>query len=176
VSYGVRYSYFGPLIDNNGLLSNFDPSRWNPAAAPQVTGDGNRVSGTGNYCNGIIQNTQNMQTGPAAFNCTASASPFGNAVYKVSKHDFAPRFGIAWDPFGKGTTSVRTGYGIYYEQIPYSSVELQALNAPYLQTLTQTRTTLDQPVPVGASLPVVAAATVSNVRAIQTDFKTPYMQ
>jgi hypothetical protein len=176
VSYGVRWSYFGPLIDNNGLLSNFDPSLWNPAAAPQVTGDGNRVAGTGNFCNGIIQNTQNIQTGPAAFNCTPAASPFGNAVYRVSKHDFAPRFGLAWDPFGKGTTSVRTGYGIYHEQIPYSSVELQALNAPYLQTLTQTRTSLDQPVPVGASLPVVAAATVANVRAIQTDFKTPYMQ
>lgn len=176
VSYGVRYSYFGPLIDNNGLLSNFDPSKWNPAAAPQVTGDGNRVAGTGNYCNGIIQNTQNMQNGPAAFNCAPTASPFGKAVYQVSKHDFAPRFGIAWDPFGKGTTSVRTGYGIYYEQIPYSSIELQALNAPYLQTLTQTRTALDQPIPPGASLPVVAAATVSNVRAIDTNFKTPYMQ
>ncbi|HYX30656.1 MAG TPA: hypothetical protein VE863_19120, partial [Pyrinomonadaceae bacterium] len=176
VSYGVRWSYFGPLIDNNGLLSNFDPTLWNPANAPQVTGAGNRVSGTGNYCNGIIQNSQNIQTGPAAFNCTPTVSPFGNAVYKVSKHDFAPRFGIAWDPFGKGTTSVRTGYGIYHEQIPYSSVELQALNAPYLQTISQSITSLDQPIPVGSSLPVVAAATVSNVRGIQTDFKTPYMQ
>jgi hypothetical protein len=176
LSYGVRYSYFGPLIDRNGLLSNFDPSLWNPSAAPQVTGNGDRVSGTGNYCNGIIQNTQNTQTGPAAFNCAPSASPFGNAVYKVSKHDFAPRFGLAWDPFGKGTTSVRAGYGIYYEQIPYSSIELQALNAPYLQTITQSRTSLDQPVPVGSSLPIVAATAASNVRAIQTDFKTPYMQ
>jgi len=176
LSYGVRYSYFGPLIDRKGLLSNFDPSLWNPSAAPQVTGAGNRVAGTGNYCNGIIQNTQNIQTGPAAFNCTPTASPFGKAVYKVSKHDFAPRFGIAWDPFGKGTTSIRTGYGIYFEQIPYSSIELQALNAPYLQTISQTLVSLDQPIPTGASPTVVAAATVSNVRAIQKDFKTPYMQ
>jgi Carboxypeptidase regulatory-like domain/TonB dependent receptor len=176
LSYGVRYSYFGPLIDRKGLLSNFDPALWNPSAAPQVTGAGNRVAGTGNFCNGIIQNSQNIQTGPAAFNCTPTISPFGEAVYKVSKRDFAPRFGIAWDPFGKGTTSVRAGYGIYYEQIPYSSVELQALNAPYLQTISQTITSLDQPVPSGASLPIVAAATVANVRAIQTDFKTPYMQ
>src|SRR5207245_3032703 len=97
-------------------------------------------------------------------------------VYKVSKHDFAPRFGIAWDPFGKGTTSVRTGYGIYYEQIPYSSIELQALNAPYLQTISQTLVSLDQPIPAGASPTIVAAATVSNVRPIQTHFKAPYMQ
>src|SRR6266478_3064781 len=35
---------------------------------------------------------------------------------------------------------------------------------------------MDQPLPPGSSLPVVAAATVANVRGIQTDFKTPYMQ
>src|SRR5205823_4667301 len=112
----------------------------------------------------------------AAFNCTPIASPFGKAVYKVSKHDFAPRFGIAWDPFGKGTTSIRTGYGIYYEQIPYSSIELQALNAPYLQTISQAITTMDQPIPVGSALPVVASAAASTVRGIQTNFLTPYMQ
>jgi hypothetical protein len=149
---------------------------WNPAAAPQVSGAGNRIAGTGNYCNGIIQNAQNIQTGPAAFNCTPTVSPWGNAVYHVSKHDFGPRLGIAWDPFGKGTTSIRTGYGIYHEQIPYSSVELQALNAPYLQTISLTLTSMDQPLPPGSALPVVAAAAAANVRAIQTDFKTPYMQ
>ena len=38
-------------------------------------------------------------------------------VIDVSKRDFAPRFGLAWDPFGKGLTSIRTGYGIYHEQV-----------------------------------------------------------
>jgi len=176
VNYGVRYSYYGPPWDRNGLLTNFLPSLWNPANAPIVTGAGNRRAGTGNNCNGLIVNAQNVQTGPAAFNCTPTASPFGKYVYQAQKNNFAPRFGLAWDPFKKGTTSIRAGYGMYYDQVSLSAAELQSLNPPYLQTATQTITRMDQPIPVGAVIPVVASATPGSIRAIQPNFLTPYLQ
>ena len=176
LSLGLRYSYFGPPEDRNGVLANFDPTLWKASDAPIVTGAGNRRAGTGNFCNGMIVNAQNVQTGPAAFNCRPTASPFGSYVYEANKHDFAPRIGIAWDPFRKGTTSVRLGYGIYHEQVSISAAELLALNPPFQETATQTLTSMDQPIPPGAAIPVVASATPASIRAIQPHFLTPYMQ
>ena len=78
----MRYSRFGQAVDRNGRLSNFIPELYNPAQAPQVTGAGNRVAGTGNFCNGMVVNIQNVQTAP---NCTPAESPYGDKVVKTPK-------------------------------------------------------------------------------------------
>src|SRR5213079_2066385 len=113
-----------------------------------------------------IINSQNPKT---LTNCNPTISPYGKYIVKAPKGDFAPRIGIAWDPFGKGTTSVRMGYGIYYDQILNGWYEqMIGQHPPYQETFTvsngvsgsvATTPRLDQPVPTG--IPVTAGASLT---------------
>src|SRR6185295_19926141 len=164
--YGVRFSRFGQPWDRNGRMTSFNPNLFDRSQAFQVFANGLRVAGTGNVMNGIMVNSQVSVPG-------STVSPWGKSM-APTRNNFAPRIGIAWDPFKKGTTSVRAGYGFYYDQLLFSFFEtgLVGTNPPFQAQASLNPVTLDNPL---AGNPVVSLS-VPTVAGIDPDFQTPYVQ
>ena len=57
------------------------------------------------------------------------ACPAGG--YSTSWTDFGPRAGIAYDPFGDGRTSIRAGYGMFYDRPNTISTNSPANQGPF---------------------------------------------
>src|SRR2546422_1922112 len=82
------------------------------------------------------------------------------SIYKGDHKNFSPRFGIAWDVTGKGTTIVRAGGSIIYS--------LLSMNAFLSQQNTQNTVTLGVgTIPTGATIitgdPAVTAPGIGNI-------------
>ena len=55
----------------------------------------------------------------------------GEPLFDSSNKLFNPRFGLAWDPFGRGTTSIRAGAGMFHEIIDNIFRFFADINPPF---------------------------------------------
>jgi carboxypeptidase family protein len=90
----------------------------------------------------------------------------GNRVRQPNSN-FAPQLGFAWDPTGKGKTSIRAGIGLFYENVltivaPFDPLYRAPMGDVFLQLPTAcngTATPLPVPVPGGALMPTFCGTT-----------------
>ena len=159
---GFRYELPLPLTEKNGRLTNFVPAL-------------NKL---------VIASTADIAPGVTFTNGsqieTAQQAGLPSSLIKTDYKDFAPRFGLAWRPFGGNRTVVRGGYGVFYGSAGLVVNMYAALAVIFPFSVTQsinhtavpTYLTLSNPFPVAPNL----AGTSTTAAGFQTPVLSPYAQ
>ena len=156
INLGVRWSAFPSPSDVKDTLNNFDPLIYSASKAPTIdpaTGSfnpGQTIGGNplipATYANGIIFPTGTACTAAQAISSQITCSPYGSNINPNKNTNFGPRIGFAYNPDGRGLTSIRGGFGIFYDRLLNGIWEQNAFqDPPLLQTTTISNTSFDKP-------------------------------
>ncbi len=121
VNLGVRWDWFGIPSEKNGRFANFDPKL---------------ITNPDDLRPGFILPSNAQTTGFAAIDNSLPTIARANNKNTLNGNDlnnFAPRLGFAWSPFGNEKTTIRGGYGLFYDRPSASFINTVYKNYPFFR-------------------------------------------
>jgi hypothetical protein len=138
VTLGLRFDWDGPLWEKNGLMTNFDPARYNYSELPADT-------------------INNIGLVVAGNNSALGTKGVSNSTLTGRQWGLAPRVGVVWTPSHLKNIVLRASYGMFYDRgeffTEFSPSAGFGYNGPFGVTL--------EP-PFTIPLPATSSATFSN--------------
>jgi hypothetical protein len=129
VNVGLRYEYKSLVTEKSNEFSNFDFATGNLM-----------VAGTSAVALWSFNPTPDPVTGqyllnpqPTGDTLNLGSTARNRSLQYPDRNNFAPRIGLAWQPFKDSKTVLRAGYGVFYDQT-FGDVYFQkAANPPFEQ-------------------------------------------
>lgn len=101
-------------------------------------------------------------------NILGSAPTVGPLYENPTHRNFSPRFGLAYDPFGDGKTSLRAGYGVYFNTNNMQNLIVTVTNPPATPRLLIANPTFP--------VPQFERGIGNTIRPVEFNLKNPYVQ
>jgi Carboxypeptidase regulatory-like domain/TonB-dependent Receptor Plug Domain len=163
---GLRWDYFPQYQSSWCNFSMFNASAYsNLPGVKQVIDPATGFVEGGNYYNGISAPCQELPASGQGhfgvfgegYNATTRAAisqdlinagivrGYSNSIIQNRYRNFQPRFGFAWDPFGKGKSALRGSAGIFYNHDTLSDQTQMGRNVPFQTNAVVTNIDIDCP-------------------------------
>lgn len=111
VSFGLRWSLHPPMKEDAGNITNFDRTTGNVIVPDHTLPASPKFLAAINACPG------STTTVPCTHVMSASQAGLGQGLRQTYYGNWAPRLGLAWQPFADKKTVLRSGFGIFTQTL-----------------------------------------------------------